>query len=181
MAGNSVVRARIDERTKREAAAALKKVGLTVSDAFRLLLVRIAVEKALPFEPLNPNAATVAAMKAARRGELVKVGKPDKLLRVLGDGSAVLRFSAVRPGRRLVSANAVPGHLQPGGTSMRRRLLVNLDCRGLACIHIPVSLCNIPAASMLPAHPSRMFVIEASNSRMTTRFGCGDANWLSIP
>ena len=72
MTDNSVVRARIDERTKREAAAALKKIGLTVSDAFRLLLVRVAAEKALPFEPLNPNAETVAAMKAARRGELVK-------------------------------------------------------------------------------------------------------------
>jgi DNA-damage-inducible protein J len=83
MADNSVVRARIDARTKREAAAALKKIGLTVSDAFRLLLVRVAAEKALPFEPLNPNAETVAAMKAARRGELVKAGKPDKLLRSL--------------------------------------------------------------------------------------------------
>jgi DNA-damage-inducible protein J len=87
MTANSVVRARIDERTKREAAAALKKIGLTVSDAFRLLLVRVAAEKALPFEPLNPNAETVAAMKAARRGELVKVGKPDELLRSLNEGS----------------------------------------------------------------------------------------------
>jgi DNA-damage-inducible protein J len=87
MTGNSVVRARIDERTKREAAAALKKIGLTVSDAFRLLLVRVAAEKALPFEPLNPNAETVAAMKAARRGELVKAGKPDKLLQSLNAGS----------------------------------------------------------------------------------------------
>jgi DNA-damage-inducible protein J len=86
MADNSVVRARIDERTKREAAAALKKIGLTVSDAFRLLLVRVAAEKALPFEPLNPNAETIAAMKAARRGELVMVGKPDKLLRSLNAG-----------------------------------------------------------------------------------------------
>jgi len=83
MAQNSVVRARIDDRTRRQAAAALKKVGLTVSDAFRLLLVRVAAEKALPFEPLNPNAETIAAMKAARRGELVEVGKPDKLLRSL--------------------------------------------------------------------------------------------------
>ncbi len=81
MTENSVVRARIDERTKREAAAALKKTGLSLSDAFRLLLVRVAAEKALPFEPLNPNAETVAAMKAARRGALVKVGRPDKLLR----------------------------------------------------------------------------------------------------
>ena len=54
--------------------------------AFRLLLVRVAAEKALPFEPLNPNAETVEAMKAARRGELVKVGKPDKLLRKLNAG-----------------------------------------------------------------------------------------------
>jgi DNA-damage-inducible protein J len=86
MTNNSIVRARIDERTKREAAAALKKIGLTVSDAFRLLLVRVAAEKALPFAPLNPNAETVAAMKAARRGEIVKVGKPEELLRSLNAG-----------------------------------------------------------------------------------------------
>ena len=86
MTEKSVVRALVDERTKREAAAALKKIGLTVSDAFRLLLVRVAAEKALPFGPLNPNAATIAAMKAARRGELVTVGKPDKRLRSLNAG-----------------------------------------------------------------------------------------------
>jgi DNA-damage-inducible protein J len=86
MSDNAVVRARIDARTKKDAAAALKKIGLTVSDAFRLLLVRVAAEKALPFEPLNPNAETVAAMKAARRGELVKVGKPNKLLGSLNAG-----------------------------------------------------------------------------------------------
>ena len=86
MTDNVVVRARINERTKKEAAAALKKIGLTVSDAFRLLLVRVAAEKALPFEPLNPNAETVAAMKAARRGDLIKVGKPDQLLRSLNAG-----------------------------------------------------------------------------------------------
>ena len=86
VADNSAVRARIDERTKREAAAALKTIGLTVSGAFRLLLERVAAEKALPFEPLNPNAETVAAMKAARRGELVKAGKPDELLPSLKAG-----------------------------------------------------------------------------------------------
>ena len=86
MPDNSVVRARIDERTKKEAAAVLKSVGLTVSDAFRLLLVRIAAEKRLPFEPLVPNAETVEAMNAARRGELVRAGKPDKLLASLNAG-----------------------------------------------------------------------------------------------
>jgi DNA-damage-inducible protein J len=59
------------------AAAALKKIGLTVSNAFRLLLV----------EPLNPNSETILAMKAARGGDLVKAGKPDKLLRSLNTGN----------------------------------------------------------------------------------------------
>jgi DNA-damage-inducible protein J len=86
MTDNSVVRARIDERTKREAAAVLKTIGLTVSDAFRMLLVRVAAEKALPFEPLVPNAETVEAMKAARRGELVNAGKPERLLKRLNAG-----------------------------------------------------------------------------------------------
>ena len=80
MTENSVVRARIDEATKVEATAILAAMGLTLSDAFRLLLKRVAAEKSLPFEPLKPNAETVAAMKAARRGELVTVDTPDKLL-----------------------------------------------------------------------------------------------------
>ena len=80
MTHNTVVRARIDRHIKEEAAAVLSAMGLTVSDAFRLMMVRIAREKALPFEPLVPNAETVEAMKAARRGELVTVGKPENLL-----------------------------------------------------------------------------------------------------
>jgi len=80
MPANSVVRGRIDEQIKNEAAAVLKAMGLTVSDAFRLMMVRIAKEKALPFEPLVPNDETIEAMKAARRGELTTVGPPDELL-----------------------------------------------------------------------------------------------------
>jgi len=79
MTANTVVRARIDEQTKIEAAAVLKAMGLTVSDAFRLMMVRIAREKVLPFEPLVPNEETIEAMKATRRGDLVTVGPPDKL------------------------------------------------------------------------------------------------------
>jgi len=86
MKTNSVVRARIDEQTKREAAAVLEKIGLTVSDAFRLMMKRIAAEKALPFDPLVPNAETVAAMNAARNGELASVGAPDQLLASLNAG-----------------------------------------------------------------------------------------------
>ena len=80
MAANSVVRARNDEQTKNEAAAVLKAMGLTVSNAFRLMMVKIAKEKALPFEPLVPNQETIEAMKATRRGELTTVGPPAKLL-----------------------------------------------------------------------------------------------------
>ena len=80
MAENSVVRARIDERIKTEASAVLEAMGLTVSDAFRLMMVRIAKERALPFEPLVPNAKTVEALTAARRGKLVTAGSAKKLL-----------------------------------------------------------------------------------------------------
>ena len=50
------------------------------------MMVRIAKDKALPFEPLVPNAETIEAMKAARRGDLVVVGSPDKLLGNLNAG-----------------------------------------------------------------------------------------------
>ncbi|HFE6398444.1 TPA: type II toxin-antitoxin system RelB/DinJ family antitoxin [Legionella pneumophila] len=70
MTANAVVRARIDEHIKEEASVVLASMGLTVSDAFRLLLTRVAKEKALPFEPLIPNKKTIDAMKEARRGKL---------------------------------------------------------------------------------------------------------------
>lgn len=79
MAANAVVRARIDGRVKAEAEVVLASIGLTVSDAFRLMMTRIAREKKLPFEPLVPNEETIEAMKAARRGELVNVGSVDDL------------------------------------------------------------------------------------------------------
>jgi DNA-damage-inducible protein J len=70
MSRNAVVRARIDEHIKEEAATVLATMGLTLSDAFRLLLIRVAREKALPFEPLVPNETTIAAMREARVGNL---------------------------------------------------------------------------------------------------------------
>ena len=87
MTTNAVVRARIDQRIKNEAAAVLGAMGLTVSDAFRLMMVKIAKEKALPFEPLVPNDETIEAMKAARRGELTTAGSPDELLKSLNASS----------------------------------------------------------------------------------------------
>jgi DNA-damage-inducible protein J len=83
MATNTVVRARIDDHVKAQAEAVLASIGLTVSDAFRMLMIRIAKEKALPFEPLIPNDETIEAMKAARRGKLTTAGTPDRLLKKL--------------------------------------------------------------------------------------------------
>ena len=80
---NTVVRARIDEDIKDEAAAVLATIGLTVSDAFRLMMIRIAKDKALPFEPLVPNAETIEAMRAARRGEVTKTRSIDALFQSL--------------------------------------------------------------------------------------------------
>jgi DNA-damage-inducible protein J len=85
MTDNSVVRARIDERTKKEAAAVLRAMGLTLSDAFRLLVKRIAAEKALPFEPLVPNEETIAAMREARTGNLPRFKNAKDLLRELNE------------------------------------------------------------------------------------------------
>ena len=67
---NHLVQARIDKTVKEEAAAVLAAMGLTVSGALRLLLTKVAHEKALPFAPLVPNAATIEAMREARRGNL---------------------------------------------------------------------------------------------------------------
>jgi len=85
MPENAVVRARIDERVKEEAASVLAAMGLTISDAFRLLMVRVARDKALPFEPLVPNDETIAAIKAARRGEVTKVTNSKKLIEQLDE------------------------------------------------------------------------------------------------
>lgn len=80
MPTNAVVRARIDQHIKEEATAVLAAMGLTVSDAFRILLTRVAHDKALPFEPLVPNAVTIEAMKEARRGGLKSFATVEALM-----------------------------------------------------------------------------------------------------
>ena len=79
MAANELVQARIDGGIKKEAAAVLATIGLTVSDAVRLMLTRVAREHALPFDPLIPNLATVAAMKEARAGNLPRAKSIEEL------------------------------------------------------------------------------------------------------
>lgn len=80
MSANAVVRARIDEHIRDEASIELAAMGLTVSDAFRMMLTRVAREKALPFEPLIPNAETIAAIEDARAGRVIRVNSIEELM-----------------------------------------------------------------------------------------------------
>ena len=80
MAANKLVQTRIDGAIKDEAAAVLAAMGLTVSDAVRLMLTKVAREHALPFDPLIPNATTIAAMREARAGGLKSFDSVDALM-----------------------------------------------------------------------------------------------------
>jgi DNA-damage-inducible protein J len=70
----TMVHVRVDEKVKAAAAKTLSAMGMSVSDAVRMLLVRVAAEKALPFEVKVPNRTTVKAMEAAdqRKGKRFK-------------------------------------------------------------------------------------------------------------
>jgi DNA-damage-inducible protein J len=83
MAANQLVQARIDGNVKAEAAAVLAAIGLTVSDAVRLMLTKIAREKELPFDPLIPNETTIAAMREARKGGGKRFATLDDLMAAL--------------------------------------------------------------------------------------------------
>lgn len=85
MPAAEVVRARIDPDLKREATAVLSRMGLSVSDAIRMMLVRVAAEHALPFEVRSPNKATAAAMSAARKGDVARFDSVTALMADLND------------------------------------------------------------------------------------------------
>jgi DNA-damage-inducible protein J len=80
MANDSVIRARINGKIKEEATAVLAAIGLTPSDAFRLLMMRVVQEQALPFNLLMPNQETVAAIKSARAGQVKSFANLQELM-----------------------------------------------------------------------------------------------------
>jgi DNA-damage-inducible protein J len=81
MSSSDLVRARIDSATKASATAALAAMGLSVSDAIRMLLRRVADEKRLPFEVMVPNAESRAAIEELESGK----GKRFKTAKALFD------------------------------------------------------------------------------------------------
>ena len=83
MSTDTIVRARIDSDTKARAVEALQAMGLSVSDAIRLLLLRVADEKRLPFEVKVPNAATAKAMKEMEEGKGKRFDSAEELFQDL--------------------------------------------------------------------------------------------------
>jgi DNA-damage-inducible protein J len=77
---DTYVRARIDTATKERAAEALEAMGLSISDAIRLLMLRIADERRLPFEVKVPNTATRQAIAELEAGKGKRFGSVDELI-----------------------------------------------------------------------------------------------------
>jgi DNA-damage-inducible protein J len=74
MTATSMLHVRIDGEVKAKATAALAAMGLSASDAVRLLFHRIAADQAFPLELKVPNAETRAAMAEAE--EMIRKRKP---------------------------------------------------------------------------------------------------------
>lgn len=87
-----MVHVRVDVKTKQKAAKTLARMGISMSDAARMPLVRVAAEKALPFDVKVPNATTVKAMRAAGKGK--RLNSAGALFKDLG-----IR-SGAEPGKR---------------------------------------------------------------------------------
>jgi DNA-damage-inducible protein J len=78
-----MVHVRVDEQVKAQATEALAAMGLSVSDAVRILLTRVAAEKELPFSLKVPNAETRTAMEEARTISRARFDNADDLIREL--------------------------------------------------------------------------------------------------
>jgi DNA-damage-inducible protein J len=66
---DTYIRARIDSATKERATEALEAMGLSISDAIRMLMLRIVAERRLPFEVKAPNARTRKAIAELEAGK----------------------------------------------------------------------------------------------------------------
>lgn len=80
---DTYVRARIDTQTKERASNALEAMGLSISDAIRLLMLRIADERRMPFDIKAPNATTIEAMVQLEAGKGKRFTSVDDLMKDL--------------------------------------------------------------------------------------------------
>lgn len=77
---DTYVRARIDANTKARAADALEAMGLSISDAIRLLMLRVADERRLPFDVKVPNTTTRKAIAELEAGKGKRFANVDELM-----------------------------------------------------------------------------------------------------
>lgn len=82
---DTYVRARIDTNTKERAADALEAMGLSISDAIRLLMLRVADERRLPFNVKVPNACTQKAMAEVEAGKGKRFSSIDAFMEDLNE------------------------------------------------------------------------------------------------
>lgn len=86
MPASTMVHVRVDEDLKNQATETLAGMGLTVSDAIRVFLMRVVADQQLPFEVKAPNAQTRAAMQEARAMREARFATAGALLHDLGEG-----------------------------------------------------------------------------------------------
>ena len=84
MRATDTIRARIDSATKAKATAALAAMGLSVSDAIRMLMHRVAADERLPFDVAVPNAETRAAITELEAGKGKRFKSAEALFDDLG-------------------------------------------------------------------------------------------------
>jgi len=85
MGHSTMLHVRVDEDVKTQASEALAAMGLTVSDAVRILLKRVVNDQAFPLELKVPNAQTCAAMEEARAMAKAKVARFDSADALIDD------------------------------------------------------------------------------------------------
>ncbi len=76
----TMIHVRVNSDLKKKASLTPNKMGLSMSDAVRLLLTRVEAEQAFPFEVRVPNAETIAAMEAGDRGEVISFGSIEEMM-----------------------------------------------------------------------------------------------------
>ena len=79
MAQTSMLHVRIDDALKAEASLALEAMGMSVSDAVRILLTRVVSDQAFPLELKVPNVETRLAMEEARAIMKAKAARFDSV------------------------------------------------------------------------------------------------------
>jgi DNA-damage-inducible protein J len=85
MANSTMLHVRVDEELKTQASEALAAMGLSVSDAVRILLKRVVNDQAFPLELKVPNAQTRAAMEEARTMAMARTTRFDSAATLIDD------------------------------------------------------------------------------------------------